>query len=62
MACFNANGVRKRLLETVDDASAVATVHGTAWRESYRGIVSDEFLGSLSIQRRAEQWVSSISD
>lgn len=46
----------------VEDASAIATVHVAAWRESYRGIVKDDVLDSLSIQRRKEQWVNSLSD
>lgn len=45
-----------------EDASAMATVHVTAWREAYRGIVSDEILENLSIQRRTEQWTNSLTD
>lgn len=47
---------------TVEDASAIATVHVAAWREAYRGIVADEVLDNLSIQRRTEQWTNSLSD
>ena len=47
---------------TLADASAIATVHVVAWKEAYRGIVADEFLDNLSIQRRTEQWVNSLSD
>lgn len=47
---------------TVEDASAIATVHVVAWKEAYRGIVADEFLDNLSIQRRTEQWTNSLSD
>ena len=46
----------------LEDASAIATVHVAAWREAYRGIVSDEFLANLSVQRRTEQWVNLLSD
>ena len=46
----------------LEDASAIATVHVAAWREAYRGIVSDEFLANLSIQRRTEQWVNLLSN
>lgn len=46
----------------VDDASAIATVHVAAWKEAYRGIVADDVLDNLSIQRRTEQWVNSLSD
>jgi GNAT superfamily N-acetyltransferase len=51
--------IRKAKLE---DASTIATVHVAAWKETYRGIVSDEALDNLSIQRRTEQWVNSLSD
>ncbi|MBL7941752.1 MAG: GNAT family N-acetyltransferase [Flavobacteriales bacterium] len=51
--------IRKAVLE---DASAIATVHVAAWKETYRGIVSDEVLNNLSIQRRTEQWVNTLSD
>ncbi|MBI2331623.1 MAG: GNAT family N-acetyltransferase [Chloroflexi bacterium] len=47
---------------TVEDASPIATVHVVAWKETYRGIVPDEVLNNLSIQRRTEQWVNSLSD
>jgi len=46
----------------VEDASAIATVHVVAWKEAYRGIVPDEFLNNLSIQRRTPQWENSLSD
>lgn len=46
----------------VEDASAIATVHVAAWKETYRGIVPEEFLNNLSIQRRTQQWESSLSD
>ena len=49
-------------LAKLEDASAIATVHVAAWREAYRGIVSEEFLANLSIQRRTEQWVNLLSD
>lgn len=47
---------------TLEDASAIANVHVVAWKETYRGIVADDVLDNLSIQRRTEQWVNSLSD
>lgn len=47
---------------TVEDAVGIATVHIASWRETYRGIVPDEFLDALSIQRRTEQWMNSLAD
>jgi len=34
----------------------IATIHVEAWRAAYRGIVPDEFLDSLSIDRREATW------
>lgn len=41
---------------TVDDARAVAEIHVADWRWAYRGLVPDELLDSLSIERREEMW------
>jgi GNAT superfamily N-acetyltransferase len=46
----------------LDDAVGIATVHVASWRETYRGMVPDEFLDNLSVQRRTAQWVNSLSD
>jgi len=45
-----------------EDAAAIAVVHVEAWRETYRGIVPDDFLKNLSLQRRTDQWVSMLAD
>lgn len=47
---------------TAEDAVAIATVHIAAWKESYRGIVPNEFLKNLSVERRTTQWMNSLSD
>ena len=44
------------------DAEAIAHVHITAWRETYQGIVPDDFLKDLSTERRAKYWEQSLSD
>lgn len=44
------------------DAYAVAHVHVTSWRETYQGIVPDEFLKNLSIERRAVYWKNSLEN
>jgi len=41
---------------TRDDAARIAEVHVNAWREGYKGIMPDEYLDSLSIDLRIEQW------
>jgi ribosomal protein S18 acetylase RimI-like enzyme len=40
----------------IADAAAIATVHVRTWQQCYRGIVPDDYLDGLSIQRREEQW------
>jgi ribosomal protein S18 acetylase RimI-like enzyme len=41
---------------TPEDALAIATVHVSAWKAAYRGIVPVEFLDSLSIEQRSDAW------
>jgi len=38
------------------DAAAIARVHVDSWRTSYRGILPDEFLASLSESGYRERW------
>lgn len=44
------------------DAEGIARVHVLSWRETYRGMVPDNFLASLSIPRQMDRWVDSLSD
>ena len=46
----------------IDDAEAIARVHVASWRSTYRGIVPDDFLDRLSVDRRAEMWRGAIDD
>ena len=41
---------------TLTDAEAVARVHVHAWRESYRGLVPDDLIAALSVERNTQQW------
>lgn len=50
--------IRKAHLE---DAPAIARVHVDSWRQTYAGILSTEFLASLSYSRREEMWHSLLS-
>lgn len=43
------------------DAAAIARVHVESWRTSYRGIVPDEVLEGLSVERRIQQWAEAIT-
>jgi RimJ/RimL family protein N-acetyltransferase len=47
---------------TVADAAAVARVHVESWQAIYRGHFPDDYLDSLSAERRAQQWTSSMSE
>jgi L-amino acid N-acyltransferase YncA len=38
------------------DASAIAKVHVDSWRTTYRGLVPDDFLASLSYEQRQSMW------
>ncbi len=38
------------------DVPAVAKIHVAGWRWAYRGMVPDELLDSLSVERRDEGW------
>jgi ribosomal protein S18 acetylase RimI-like enzyme len=41
---------------TFEDAGGIASVHVRAWQVAYREIIPEEFLRSLSIERRTEIW------
>lgn len=43
-----------------DDAPGLAVTHVAAWRESYRGIVSDGYLDRMSVRRREARWTSAL--
>jgi RimJ/RimL family protein N-acetyltransferase len=45
---------------TLDDARAIAEVHVKSWQAAYRGLLPQEFLQSLSVDRREQQWQTSI--
>ncbi|MBI4730984.1 MAG: GNAT family N-acetyltransferase [Chloroflexi bacterium] len=47
------NTIRKA---TPTDAAGIARVHVDSWRTTYRGIVADEFLQGLSMERRERMW------
>lgn len=38
------------------DADSIARVHVAAWRTTYRGILADSYLDSLSVEERAAGW------
>jgi len=42
----------------LDDAEAIATVHVRSWQSAYRGLMPDDLLDGLSVERRAASWRS----
>ncbi|HAM79214.1 N-acetyltransferase family protein [Ornithinibacillus bavariensis] len=40
----------------ISDANGIAKVHVDSWRSTYKNIISDSFLNSLSYERRTELW------
>ena len=41
---------------TEADAAAIARVHVESWRSTYRGLLPEGLLDSLSLERRTEMW------
>jgi ribosomal protein S18 acetylase RimI-like enzyme len=42
---------------TPDDARAIATVHVSSWRTTYRGLLSDRYLDSLDVDDHEGRWL-----
>lgn len=45
-----------------DDAAAIAKVHVATWRSTYRGVLPDDFLASLSEATYEERWRRTLGD
>jgi ribosomal protein S18 acetylase RimI-like enzyme len=44
------------------EEDALAEMHIAAWRETYRGQFPDDYLATLSLPRRTEQWRRNLGD
>lgn len=44
---------------TPGDAYRVAEIHIASWRDTYKGIVPQEFLDSMDVDERAQRWTRS---
>jgi len=44
----------------IADARKVAEVHVATWQHTYRGIIPNEYLGSLSVEKREAGWRESL--
>jgi ribosomal protein S18 acetylase RimI-like enzyme len=40
----------------VEDANAIAGIHVRSWQAAYRGLIPDDVLDGLSVERRTETW------
>ncbi|MHB8647860.1 MAG: GNAT family N-acetyltransferase [Thermomicrobiales bacterium] len=58
--CFLGVGLIREA--TAADAPAIARVHVESWRTTYRGIVPDDALANLSIERRERFWAGTLSN
>ena len=45
--------IRKAVLS---DAKSIAKVHINSWKSTYKGIISEEFLNKMNIERGIERW------
>jgi ribosomal protein S18 acetylase RimI-like enzyme len=46
----------------IDDADGIARVHVASWRTTYLGLLSDDFLSSLSEESYTDRWRRVIGD
>ncbi|WP_231445848.1 GNAT family N-acetyltransferase [Brevibacterium zhoupengii] len=46
----------------VDDAAQIAEVHIAAWTAAYRGIMADEILDSLNLDRQTTGWARNLGE
>ncbi|AZN41142.1 GNAT family N-acetyltransferase [Paenibacillus albus] len=42
---------------TIADAEQIAAVHVHSWQSTYRGIIADAYLDSLSVEQRRNNWL-----
>ncbi|MBK8904773.1 MAG: GNAT family N-acetyltransferase [Anaerolineaceae bacterium] len=47
---------------TIDDVAQLAAVHVQSWQAAYRSLLPDDFLDSLSVERRIAQWQAWLSN
>jgi L-amino acid N-acyltransferase YncA len=44
------------------DASGIAKVHIQTWQYAYKGLMPDNFLNNLSIEKRTKRWEETLSN
>ena len=45
---------------THKDAQAIAEIHVETWRVAYAGLVADDYLNGLSVEKKKAEWLDSI--
>ena len=45
---------------TLRDAKAIAEIHVLAWQHAYKGLVADDDLNALSVEKRLDMWREAI--
>ena len=46
----------------IADAESIAKIHTRAWQEAYKHLMPNEYLASLSVDRRADAWKTNLQD
>lgn len=46
----------------ISDASVLAKIRVDAWRTTYKGIISDEYLNSLSYTEQEKRWINTLTN
>jgi GNAT superfamily N-acetyltransferase len=46
----------------ISDVEGIAKVHVQSWQETYRGIVPDSYLATLSVDKRIQVWTRILQD
>ncbi|HYC04518.1 MAG TPA: GNAT family N-acetyltransferase [Azospirillaceae bacterium] len=47
---------------TPDDVPAMAAVHVACWREAYTGLMSEEVIAAMTVERRVAMWTDVLSN
>lgn len=42
---------------TSRDIDGIAFVHASSWKTTYKGLISDEFLDSITVEARKKRWI-----
>jgi ribosomal protein S18 acetylase RimI-like enzyme len=60
MDCMKAPGTPRQALVT--DAAGIAAVHVQSWRETYPGMLPDDYLAEMDVRLYEERWLRTLQD